>query len=214
MWGITPIHHLSRAAKYKILSRPLKQSMWYINLHKQGERVKPITIPDYLRTESFYLGDFGQAMKLGSERTQQGRPPLMYCSPDRLHNRAPSFACDMWSYMCIFAEFYLGFVPFPSAGVIPFMVDTLGPLPEEWKGSYVDVERSEDVWYDPNTKPSPEFSLQARIEKYCSDRDPVEQQHVLSVLTRGFSYYPEERPTATQLLQDASFRAIMDKYGC
>lgn len=91
--------------------------MWYINLHKQGDRVKPMIIPDHLRTESFYLVDFGQAMKLGGERTQQGRPPLMYCSPDRLHNRAPSFAYDMWSYMCIFAEFYLDFVPCPKAPV-------------------------------------------------------------------------------------------------
>lgn len=32
------------------------------------------------------------------------------------------------------------------------MVDTLGPLPEEWRGSYVDSERSQDMWYDPNTK--------------------------------------------------------------
>ena len=93
--------------------------------------------------------------------------------------------------MCIFTKFYLGFVPFPSAGVIASMVDTLGPLPEEWKGSYVDAERSADVWYDPNTKPSSEFCLKARIEKHCSDRDPVEEQQVLSVLTRGFSYYPE-----------------------
>lgn len=115
--------------------------------------------------------------------------------------------------MCIFAEFCLGFVPFTSTSVIASMVDTLGLLPEEWKGSYVDAERSQDVWYDPNTKPSSERSLKARIEEYCYDRDPVERQHVLSVLTRGFSYYPEERPTATQLLQDASFRAIMDNYG-
>lgn len=75
----------------------------------------------------------------------------MYCSPDRLHGRAPSFACDMWSYMCIFAELYIGFVPFTTwrdGGVITSMVETLGPLPEQWKGSYVDAQESRNVWYD------------------------------------------------------------------
>ena len=81
--------------------------------------------------------------------------------------------------MCIFAEFYLDFVPCPSTGVIASTVDTLGPLPEEWKGSYVDSEKSQDMWYDANTKAS-ERSLKARIEKYCSDRDPVER-HMYSL---------------------------------
>lgn len=31
---------------------------------------------------------------------------------------------------------------------------------------------------------------------------------------RVFIYYPEKRLTATQLLCDLSFRAIMDKYDC
>lgn len=108
MWGISPSHNLtSAAAKYRVLGRPLKQVIPYIKLWKPGELVKPLVVPENLRMESFYLGDFGQAMKLGGPMTQQGRPPLPYCSPDRLHNRVPSFACDMWSYMCIFAGFTL-----------------------------------------------------------------------------------------------------------
>ncbi|OJJ82227.1 uncharacterized protein ASPGLDRAFT_131204, partial [Aspergillus glaucus CBS 516.65] len=75
-------------------------------------------------------------------------------------------------------------------------------------------EESRNMWYDPNTKPWPEGSLTAKIERMRPECDLVERQHVLSILTRGFNYCPEELPTATQLLQDASFRVIMDKYGC
>lgn len=216
MWGVAPIHDLTRAAKYEVLGQPLKLSMSDLNLWKPGERVKPLVVPDDMRTESLYLGDFGQAMKLGCERTQEGRPPLRYCSPDRLHHRSPSFACDMWSYMCIFAQLYIGLTPFPTwgkGGVIASMVGTLGPLPEQWKGSYLWVEESQDMWYNLNTKPWSE-SLEKKIDRMRPDCDPVEKKHALSVLTRGFSYYPEKRPSATQLLRDASFRAIMDNYGC
>lgn len=138
----------------------------------------------------------------------------MYCS---LHGRAPSFACDMWSYMCIFAVIYIGPTPFVSMGkdgVMAFMVETLGPPLEQWKGSYDDAEEGRDTWYDPDTKLKPEGTLAANIERMRPERNPVEKQHVLSILTRGFSYCPEERPTATQLLRDGSVRATMDKYSC
>ena len=217
MWGIAPFQENSiRADKYEALGRPLKQAIpSYVETWKPGERVKPLVVPEDLRTESFYLGDFGQAMKLGVPMaTQQGRPPLRWCSPDRLHNEPPSFACDMWSYMCLFAELYLDFEPFhgwANGGVITTIVEVLGPLPEKWKGSYVGDE-SRDEWYDPNTTTLWHDSLSGLIESRRPDSDPVERQHVLSVLQRGFSYCPEERLTATQLLQDTSFRAIIDKY--
>lgn len=130
-------------------------------------------------------------MQLGSgPMTQQGRPCLVYCSPDRLHNRAPDFACGMWSYMCIFAELYLGFTPSTSwacGGIISSMVQTLGPLPEQWKGSYGVSERSLDMWYDPNTKPWSQTSLAAMIGRVHPECGPVELHNVLSVLTRGFN---------------------------
>lgn len=216
MWGKDPFpEDFSRADKYKVLGRPLKNVMpSWAEVWKPGELVKPFRLPEDWRTEYFYLGDFGQAMKLGVPMaTQQGRPPLRWCSPDRLHNEPPSFACDMWSYMCLFAELYLDFEPFhgwANGGVITTMVEILGPLPEKWKGSYVGDE-SRDEWYDPNTTLWHD-SLSGLIESRRPDSDPVERQHVLSVLQRGFSYCPEERLTATQLLQDTSFRALIDKY--
>lgn len=63
----------------------------------------------------------------------------------------PSVACDMWSYVCLFAELYLDFEPFhgwANGGVITTMVEILGPLPEKWKGSCV-FKESRDDWYDP-----------------------------------------------------------------
>lgn len=215
MWGMTPFPaNVSRADKYKALGRPLKRAIAsWAEVWKPGERVKPLRIPEELRKDPFVLGDFGQAMKLGVPMaTKQGRPPLTYCSPDRLHNKDPSFACDMWSYMCLCN--YLDYPPFHTwrnGGVVTTMVEILGPLPEQWKGSYVNAEGSLDAWYDPNTTLRRD-SLSALIERRRPETDPVERQHVLSILKKGFSYSPEERWTATQLLQDTSFKGIIDKY--
>lgn len=138
MWGMVPLHNLHRSAKYEALGRPLKQIIPFVELFKQGELVSPIKVPENLRTEEFCLGDFGLAMRLDEgEPKTRGRPPMAFCSPDRLHRKDPSFACDMWSYMIILAELYLGYTPFPSGGkggVISGMISRLGPLPEQWKG--------------------------------------------------------------------------------
>ncbi|EEP79848.1 predicted protein [Uncinocarpus reesii 1704] len=125
MWGIKPLDRLSRGDKYKKIGRPLKQAITHIpDLWKPGELVVPLTVPEELRTEMFYLGDFGQATQIGSE-APVGSPPVAYCSPERIHNKAPTPACDMWSYMCIFMKLYFGFVPFHAyweGGVITSIV--------------------------------------------------------------------------------------------
>lgn len=124
-------------------------------------------------------------------------------------------ACDMWSYMCIFAELYLGLHMFSAlgdGGVLGFMVKLLGPLPEEWKGHYAFPESSKDSWYDQNNQPSSDFDLRAQVERLREDADPEELKLVYSILSRGFSYSPEERLTATQLLQDPSSKALMDRH--
>ncbi|KAK2768171.1 hypothetical protein FQN54_000023 [Arachnomyces sp. PD_36] len=219
MWGLTPLHNLSRDAKYKTLGRPLKQIIPFINLWKKGELVQPIEVPESLRTEKFYLGDFGAAMKLGTcdpFAPQLIYPPMEFCSPDRLHGKSASFACDMWSYMVIFAELYLGFPPFPDilkGGIISGIVKSLGPLPEQWKGTYSHPDAL-DYWYDQREKPDPELGLAAKIAHRRPEADPVERKHMLNIMYKVFTYDIEKRLTATQLLQDPSFRAIMDKYGC
>ncbi|GKZ16797.1 hypothetical protein AbraIFM66951_006286 [Aspergillus brasiliensis] len=186
------------------------------NLWKQGELVGPAKIPESLRTDKFYLGDFGLAKKVSDPVTPRGWPPMQYCSPDRLHRQDPSPACDMWSYMILFSQLYLGHVPFSTffnGGIIGGFVMSLGPLPEEWKGLYTHPE-GRDSWYVQNQTLDPSWTLESKIARLRPEADPMERSHVLSTMSRVFTYDPAKRLTATQLLRDPSFRAIMENYGC
>ncbi|KAL4993098.1 kinase-like protein [Aspergillus recurvatus] len=201
MWGMAPLQHLSRSAKYEALGRPLKQTIPSVELWKRGELVRPMKVPENLRTDDFYLGEFGLAMKVGDPVAQPGYPPMRFCSPERLHGEYPSFACDMWSYMINFSELYLGqppFNPWYMGGVLTSIVNFLGPLPEEWK-----VKRL-----------PPRKSLASEIARYRPDVDPAERELVFSIMQKVFIYSPEKRMTATQLLADPSFKALMARYGC
>ncbi|KAE8324245.1 kinase-like domain-containing protein [Aspergillus sergii] len=204
MWGITPLHGLSRSAKYEVFGRPLKEIIPVVKLWKQGELVGPLEMPENLRTEKFYLGDFGLAMKVDTPVAQKDNPPMKFCSPERLHGKHPSLACGMWSYMVIFGMLYLnGHSPFSAAaahdGVISDIVRSLGGL---------------DSWYDQSKKPDPDRNLASTIANFRPDADPVERELVHSIMLKIFTYCPGKRLTATQLLQDPSFRALMGKYGC
>ncbi|CAI7630159.1 unnamed protein product [Penicillium glandicola] len=209
MWGMTSLNGLITSAKYEALGRPLKQTIPFVDLWKQGELVCPVKVPRDLCTEEFYLGDFGLSKKITDPTTQHGHPPIQYCSPDRLHKQGPSFACDMWSYMIVFSMLYLTFTPFSSGhtgGIITGMVECLGPLPEQWKGLY---PKGIDSWYDQSRASNPKHDLASRIARFRPDIDPVERQHVQSIMSKVFTYSPEKRPSATELLRDPSFRAIM-----
>ncbi|PYH74311.1 kinase-like protein [Aspergillus vadensis CBS 113365] len=164
MWGMQPLHHLPRNAKYKALGRPLKQTIPVDDLWKEGELVGPANIPPNLQTQKFYLGDFGLAKKLSDPVTPCGYPPLQYC-----------------------------------------------PLPEEWKGLYTHSE-SRDSWYNyqNQTTPDPKWTLESRLAYFRPDADLVERSHVLSIISRVLTYDPAKRMTASQLLRDPSFRAIME----
>ncbi|GLB05147.1 hypothetical protein AtubIFM57258_011183 [Aspergillus tubingensis] len=216
LWGMAPLHNLSRTAKYELLTRPLKITIQDIELWKPGELVRPIRVPETLRTEDFYLADFSLAMKVGDPVAQPGEPPLCFCSPERLHGEAPSFACDMWSYMVNFVELYQGGRPFHDGyigGVLTTITARLGPLPEQWKGSYI-YDDCLDSWYDQNRTPDTNNTLASELARYRPDADPAERELVLSIMQKVFQYSPEERLTATQLLADPSFKALMARYGC
>ncbi|KAM5433914.1 hypothetical protein MferCBS31731_006921 [Microsporum ferrugineum] len=216
MWGMVPLHNLSRNKKYEALGRPLKRLIPFIDdLWRKGELVQPINVPENLRADEFYLGDFGLAMKIGDPIYQHGGPPERFCSPDRLHKKGLTTACDMWSYMVLFSLLYLGSPPFPTifrGGIIAGIVCRLGPLPEKWKGLYI-YPGALDSWYDQHTTVNPERGLESVIAYHRPESDPVERKHILSIMSRVFTYCPEKRPSAAELLRDPSFRAIMDKYG-
>lgn len=164
MWGMSPLHDQDRSAKYRAFRRPLKQPIPFVDdLWKRGEFVSPMVIPETLRTEDFYLGDFGLAMKTSDSQVQRGHPPSQFCSPD-------------------------------------------------WKGQ---CDRSDalDEWYDPGTRVDPNHDLAATIRYYRPDVDDVEMRLVLAFMQRVFTYVPEERLSARELMGDPVFIAIMEKYG-
>ncbi|GKZ18991.1 hypothetical protein AbraIFM66951_001951 [Aspergillus brasiliensis] len=209
MWGMTSLDHLDRNEKYEILSRPMRQTIQNVDLWKKGELVQPLKVPENLLTEDFYLGDFALSKKVGESVTQRGYPPSVFCSPERLHGKDTGFACDMWSYTVVFSELYLKVPLFCS---IADVTRYFGPLPEDWKGSCV-FEGGLDSWYDQTQTPAA-GSLEHCIAFLRPETDETERQHWITLMRKMFTYCPEERLTATQLLQDPSFRAIMDKYGC
>lgn len=118
--------------------------------------------------------------------------------------------------MCLFAELYLGFVFFHglfkgagSALVISSMLNTLGPLPEYWKGDYLCPRATIDSWYDQGRKPVPRSTLAAKIKRARLEASQSEMENVLSFISKVFRYLPESRISTAELLENASFKAVM-----
>ncbi|KAL2813008.1 kinase-like domain-containing protein [Aspergillus granulosus] len=216
MWEMAPLHHLDRKAKYEALGRPRKEAIPYVDLWRKGDLVEPAKIPTKLRTDKFYLGDFSLSMQLDDTPAPVGSPPFQFCSPDRLHGKEPTTACDMWSYMVIFSQLYLGFPPFSYYfnGTMSCIVMRLGPLPTEWRGSYYRPDDAPDSWYDQNKKPDQDKNLASVIAHRRPETDQPERDLARTVMEKVFHFCPEKRLSATQLLRDDSFNALMAKYGC
>jgi serine/threonine protein kinase len=182
MWGVRPLDKLDTETKYECLGRPLKAAL-PSDLWRQGELVKTLEFPQSLLTHTVYLGDFGLATKLGT----QGRLSVLdiiYHAPERYHNVNPSFASDMWSYMCLFIELYIGFIPWERPdylSMITEMTRTLGPLPKQWQGFYNAYGKYHNSWYDQCRKPNHEANLESIIKKKRPDVSLAERNHVLEI---------------------------------
>ncbi|KAN0077861.1 Protein kinase-like domain containing protein [Elaphomyces granulatus] len=213
MWGVAPLDNLSTKTKYRYIGRPKKRALpdsW-----GQGELVGPLTFPKRLITDAVYLGGFRLATEAGTEVKDKVPLPLniRYYAPERFHNINPSFASDMWSYMCLFLDLYLGCVPWSRNSHVPMitaMVRTLGPLPEKWKGCYNSWGASGSWWYDQRRRP--DLTFESVIKQKRPEISEVERNHIVSIVSKVFCYSPDDRPTATQLLQDPSFQAVMEIY--
>ncbi|KAF4945035.1 hypothetical protein FGADI_12294 [Fusarium gaditjirri] len=207
--------------KYQILGRPQKMELPLENRWKDGQLVAPMTPKDsFVVQDTITLGDFGISIRSGTEVDFKLQIPAGYCAPELMHGINPTFASDMWSYMCIFAELYLkwplfgtGFFGGGVRFVVGLLVRVLGPLPPSWRGSYEVGGEPDEGWYDQSKIPEPGMSLESRVTESWDTIDPVEQQLVLSILRRGFSYLPEERLSAGELLEDPSFKELMGRYG-
>ncbi|KAF4445551.1 CMGC protein kinase [Fusarium austroafricanum] len=218
MYGLAPFEKgTSVATKYQHLGRPRKISISrYDPLWKEGQLVEPMNPDVSLVEERIFLGDFGISIKAGTPVNCKIQSPFIYCAPERFHDKDPSYASDMWSYMCIFAELFLGFPLFPDRGpssTTDFMVAVLGPLPSSWKGAYNGGGEERESWYDPKTLPVSRLTLESKVTHSSNDISPAEKQLALSILKSCLSYEPEHRLTAGQLLKSAAFKDFMKIYG-
>jgi hypothetical protein len=215
MWGICSLDSYDRHTKYKYLGRPQKMKLYPPHPGWQAELVKPMTVPTSLLRETICLGDFGISISAGTSVINKVHQPVRYCAPELFHDKDPSFASDMWSYMCLFAELYLDvrlFYPTGSPAVVSRMVEVLGPLPEHWKGDYKGAGTSDDSWYDQSRKPTQ--TLKSIFDRLRPEASQTERDHVLSIMSKGFCYLPESRLSAAELQQDLSFQAIMEIFSC
>ncbi|KAF2463688.1 kinase-like protein [Lindgomyces ingoldianus] len=175
MCGIAPLDTYDVKMKYQYLGRPKKIPL-QTPAGMQGELVRPIVVPPSLLTNLFYLRDFGLAMNAGTLINYKLQSPSAWCAPERLHNTDLSAASDMWSYMCVFTELYLGTLPWSI---------------------YDDAL--------PSIVKQPESTLETIIAHARPDVSSTERAHVLFFMLKGFSYNPQHRMTAVQLLDNASF---------
>ncbi|KAK2747102.1 hypothetical protein FQN57_002357 [Myotisia sp. PD_48] len=203
LWDMVPLDKYNTTTKYKYLCRPkrlpIKPELW-----KPGELVGEATIPQSLLGEELYLGDFGLATDAENQVVTEWRPALGYCPPERMHGFPASFAGDMWGYMCIYLRLYFDYFLL-GRGITRIR----GPMPE-WKGQ--GGAWAEDKMYDQNTTFDPRAKLEDRIKFKNPGVSTAELGHMTSIVLRVLRYDPKERLTATQLLNDASFRAVMDIY--
>ncbi|RDL30146.1 uncharacterized protein BP5553_10424 [Venustampulla echinocandica] len=217
MWDIISLDQYDTAIKYQYLGRPKKVDLSWLPW-KPGELVRPMKVPQNMIGEKVYLGDFGMAIQAGTSVNCKPQSPAIFCAPERYHNIDPSCASDMWSYMCIFVSLYFGCEAFYGSGgkhTMSVWVNSLGPLPEQWKGyySYYD-SKSDDAWYDQSREPQPLMTLASNFERMRPEVNETERNLALEVFAKAFCYVPEYRITAAQLLEDASFKALLKIYGC
>jgi serine/threonine protein kinase len=99
---------------------------------------------------------------IGITNTLQGPP---YYQARNGTTVIPSYSADMWSYICIFAELYMGATGFRRLGasgleaVTPYSVRSLR------QGTYTGPGDSDSSWYDPKTMAKHEFSLETEFRK-------------------------------------------------
>ncbi|ROW00215.1 hypothetical protein VSDG_03562 [Cytospora chrysosperma] len=208
--------------RYKQVGRPQKFPLPTCDfVWRPGDLVAPIEWPSSIVGKTAFLGDFGLMKRADSPVTDDYLPPLTCCPPELLHKGfEPTYASDMWGFMCIFHTLMTNYTPFSGwsdSGPLGFMTHELGPLPQEWEGlyqspwHYPDAER--DKWYDQSR--SPRVSFFERFLDRCRKElvGSRERELIVEVMYKGFRFQPAERPTAQQLLEDPSFRELLSIHG-
>lgn len=182
-----------------------------------GELVVPATFPpEILSSDDYYLCDFGISIEAGSSVHNKLSSPPPYCAPELFHNFEPSFASDMWSYMVCFIYIYTLHPVFSGpgfSGKLDAMVEYIGQFPLEWKGRYIgDPVGERDDWYG-TSQHCPDRSFRTFIDQHRPDISELEKGLVLSIISQVFRVGPEARVTASELLEDEDFKALMNLHG-
>lgn len=208
MWGLKPDTDREPDLVSKVLGRPHVVSI-PVQTFKDGHLVAPVTFPADLLSDTVYIGDFGLTIKNGNLVKHKWQSPAIYCSPERFHNQNPSFASDIWSYMCVFSELYMGFNP--ADAKMGFLVHVFGPLPEKWKGLYT-AGKDNDEWYNQDANRVERLSLKAMIERGNKEANLEERELVFKFMMKGFCYEPRCRLTAMELLRDPLLDHLIHRY--
>lgn len=217
MWDIGLVDGWSTAEIYQRLGRPRKVSL--DESEGNGELVEPVQYPNDMLRPFLRLGDFGHSIVSGTVLENPIQFPLHNCAPERFHGGNASFASDMWSFTQVLIRLYIGvgLVYGDGLSVVSRLVGSLGPFPEQWKGRYPE-NAGYAWWYDQtgqmprNWPPSEYETMEHKIDRCRPDISPDERKHALAVFRKGLQYIPEKRITATQLLEDPSFNALMSFY--
>lgn len=213
LWHIDPIDQWTTEKVYQAFGRPQKVRLAN-NLAVSGDLVAPVEIPYDLLAPRVYLSDFGQT--IAAEDRVEGNyyaSPLAFCAPERFHGHRPSFASDMWSYSIVFASLLVGF-EVTWGNDIDQIVALAGRFPKDWRTKFAITDcQAEERWYD-DTLPMSQFleSLEKKIDRADGDVPSAVKDSALRLLRRGLAYDPEQRITATEMLQDRDFHDIMSYY--
>ncbi|KAI1772993.1 kinase-like protein [Hypoxylon cercidicola] len=219
MWDTDPIDGWSTAQIYERFGRPRKVLL--LEGQGAGELVEPMCVPQDMLRPSLHLGDFSHSMVSGATVEYRIQSPMLFSAPERFHGMGPSFASDMWSYTCVLVELLIGceFTYGDGLNFVSRIIGTLErPFPENWKGRYPSNNLAKEWWYDqtgqmPRSQVGGGYeTLEKRIIRLRPDICQDERQHALAVMRKGFEYIPEKRITATEMLEDPSFNALMAYY--
>lgn len=137
--------------------------------------------------------DFGLSFRSGNPPSEIPGIPRSFLAPELCFGYLESQASDVWSLGCVIFELHSSRILFPLIFdqldlLIGTIVDTLGNLPDQWEGQFINqADRrlepgQKDFWYDPSFTPG--RALEQQIKDKCPQISE-EQRDVLLRLLRG-----------------------------
>ncbi|KAK0703641.1 kinase-like domain-containing protein [Lasiosphaeria miniovina] len=167
------------------------------------------------------IADFGQSFKI--ENDNPGMPPmkLSFLAPESFFKSPRLPTSDVWGVGCVIFELYTGRVLFPALNesvhqVIAAIVETLGPLPADWKGylghqagpvlgddGELVIWPERDFWFDPNLMPN--RPLEGQIDYSCSWIPEHKRGLFLQLLTGALCFNHTARLTPAEVAANPWF---------